>query len=84
MMVTHAKVISDGSIKLDAGSVFGQVPKTAWETSVNTDRKNRMTLGLTCLVLQINGKNILVDTGVGSKDNDNNVPGPPDQRQEHF
>ena len=71
MMVTHAKVISDGSIKLDAGSVFGQVPKTAWETSVNTDRKNRMTLGLTCLVLQINGKNILVDTGVGSKDNDN-------------
>ena len=69
-MNTGVKVISDGVVKLDGGSVFGQVPKTDWETSVSTDRKNRMTLGLNCMVLQIQGKNVLVDTGVGSKDND--------------
>ena len=51
--------------------MFGQVPKMAWENSVVTDRKNRMTLGLNCLLLQISGRNILVDTGVGTKDADN-------------
>lgn len=71
MMSTAVKVISDGVIKLDGGSMFGQVPKMAWENSVVTDRKNRMTLGLNCLLLQISGQNILVDTGVGTKDADN-------------
>jgi len=51
--------------------MFGQVPKMAWENSVVTDRKNRMTLGLNCLLLQISGQNILVDTGIGTKDADN-------------
>jgi glyoxylase-like metal-dependent hydrolase (beta-lactamase superfamily II) len=46
------------------------VPKVAWENSVTTDRKNRITLGLNCLLLQVCGKNVLVDTGVGSKDNE--------------
>ena len=70
-MSTAVKVLSDGVIKLDGGSMFGQVPKMAWENSVVTDRKNRMTLGLNCLLLQISGQNILVDTGVGTKDADN-------------
>ena len=51
--------------------MFGQVPKMAWENSVVTDRKNRMTLGLNCLLLQVCGRNVLIDTGVGSKDVDN-------------
>ena len=70
MVSTAAKIISDGTMKMDGGSVFGQVPKMVWETSVSTDRKNRITLGLNCLLLQVNGKNVLVDTGVGSKEND--------------
>ena len=71
MMSTSVKVISDGVIKLDGGSMFGQVPKMAWENSVVTDRKNRMTLGLNCLLIQVCGRNVLVDTGVGTKDADN-------------
>ena len=71
MMSTAVKIISDGVIKLDGGSMFGQVPKMAWESSVVTDRKNRMTLGLNCLLLQVGGQNILVDTGVGSKEVEN-------------
>ena len=71
MISTAVKIVSDGVIKLDGGSMFGQVPKRAWENSVATDRKNRMTLGLNCLLLQVCGHNVLVDTGVGSKDADN-------------
>ena len=48
--------------------MFGQVPKTSWETKVTNDRRNRITLGLNCLLIQIGGKTILVDTGVGSKE----------------
>jgi len=70
MMSTAVKIISDGVIKMDGGSMFGQVPKVAWESSVVTDRKNRMTLGLNCLLLQVAGQNVLVDTGTGSKEID--------------
>lgn len=70
MVSTAARIISDGILKMDGGSVFGPVPKVVWENSVTTDRKNRITLGLNCLLLQVGGKNVLVDTGVGSKDTD--------------
>ncbi|HLF03808.1 MAG TPA: MBL fold metallo-hydrolase [Dehalococcoidia bacterium] len=70
MVTTSAKVLSDGIVKIDGGTLFGPVPKVDWETTVVTDRRNRVTLGLNCLLLQVGGKNVLVDTGVGSKDND--------------
>ena len=71
MMSTAVKIMCDGVIKLDGGAMFGQVPKTDWENNVTIDRKNRITLGLNCLLLQVNGNNVLVDTGIGSKDIDN-------------
>jgi len=70
MMTTSIKLLSDGTIKRDGGCMFGHLPKTSWENWIVTDRKNRMTLGLNCLLIQIAGKNIVVDTGVGSKDVD--------------
>ena len=70
MMSTAVKIISDGVIKKDGGSMFGPVPKMAWENSVVTDRKNRMTLGLNCVLFQVCGHNVLVDTGIGSKELD--------------
>ena len=70
MVSTSVKILSDGVVKLDGGSVFGQVPKVNWENTVVTDRKNRITMGLNCLLLQVGGKNVLVDTGVGSKENE--------------
>ena len=68
MIATSVKIVSDGVMKVDGGSMFGPVPKETWENSVTTDRKNRMTLGLNCLLLQAGGQNVLVDTGIGSKD----------------
>ena len=71
MMSTAVKILSDGVVKMDGGSMFGQVPKASWENNVVTDRRNRITLGLNCLLLQACGKNVLVDTGVGSKETEN-------------
>ncbi len=64
-------IINDGSFLLDGGSLFGQVPKTIWEQKMKSDRKNRVRLGLNCLLIQTPGKNILVDTGIGSKEPEN-------------
>jgi glyoxylase-like metal-dependent hydrolase (beta-lactamase superfamily II) len=68
MMRTSLKLLSDGTIRVDGGVLFGQVPKIVWKERVSVDRDNRIPLGLNCLLVQINGKNILVDTGVGGKE----------------
>ena len=57
-------------MKMDAGVLFGVVPKTLWQRKVKTDRRNRLTMGLNCMLIQANGRNILVDTGVGKKEPD--------------
>ena len=64
---TSIDIVSDGTFLLDGGSVFGQIPKTRWELDVKPDRRNRIRLGLNCLLIQTPEKNILVDTGAGSK-----------------
>lgn len=69
-MATAVNIISDGVMKVDGGCMFGPVPKVDWENTVVTDRKNRITLGLNCLLVRLCDKNILIDTGVGPKDTD--------------
>ena len=59
--------MSDGTIRMDGGGLYGVVPKVIWKTLSPADRRNRVTLGLNCLVIRAGGKNILVDTGVGNK-----------------
>jgi glyoxylase-like metal-dependent hydrolase (beta-lactamase superfamily II) len=56
-------IISAGLMKVDGGCMFGAVPKADWERTVTPDRKNRITLGLNCLLLRTCGKTVLVDTG---------------------
>ena len=70
MMTTSVRIMSDGIIKFDGGTMFGQVPKVVWENKVSTDRKNRITLGLNSLLIQIGTHTVLVDAGVGSKEID--------------
>ena len=60
-------VISDGHFKLDGGQSFGIVPKILWRRLVQPDRTNRLVLGLNCFLIQYSNKNILVDTGIGTK-----------------
>jgi glyoxylase-like metal-dependent hydrolase (beta-lactamase superfamily II) len=59
--------VTDGRFRLDGGAMFGVVPKTLWQQCCPADDHNRIQLGLTCLLIQAHGKNILVDTGLGDK-----------------
>lgn len=63
-------LLSDGVAKFDGGTIFGQIPKVMWEQSATSDRRNRVTLGLNCLLIQNGAHTILVDTGVGTKEPD--------------
>lgn len=60
--------VSDGRFRLDGGAMFGVVPKVLWEKCCAADDLNRVPLSLTCLVIRAHGKNILVDTGLGNKE----------------
>ena len=63
-------LLSDGVFKLDGGALFGQVPKVLWERLMKPDRKNRVRLGMNCLLIRSPDGNILVDTGAGNKHDD--------------
>lgn len=60
-------VVSDGTFLYDGGAHFGLVPKVLWEKIVQADELNRIPLSLNCLLIESEGKNILVDTGFGDK-----------------
>lgn len=61
-------LLSDGTLKYDGGSIFGQIPKFLWEQHMKPDRWNRVSLGLNCLLIRTAHGNVLVDTGAGTKD----------------
>jgi glyoxylase-like metal-dependent hydrolase (beta-lactamase superfamily II) len=60
-------LISDGTLLMDGGAVFGPVPRVQWERFLKPDRRNRVRLSLNCLLIRTGDRNILVDTGAGSK-----------------
>lgn len=62
--------ISDGRFRLDGGAMFGVVPKVLWEKCCPADESNRISLSLTALLIRANGENILVDTGLGAKEDE--------------
>ena len=59
--------VVDGRFRLDGGAMFGVVPKALWERCCPADEENRIELALNCLLIRAHGKNILVDTGLGGK-----------------
>ncbi len=65
----EVRVLSDGVIWLDAGAVFGLVPKVMWQrVTGETNDLNQIPLALNCLLLESDGKTVLVETGQGNKD----------------
>lgn len=53
---------------LDGGAMFGVVPRPLWETRIAPDERNRIPLGLRCLLIEAPGALVLVDTGIGNKE----------------
>ena len=59
-------VVSDGTFRLDGGAMFGTIPKMLWERTNPADDRNRILMGLNCLLIRTPTENILVDTGLGN------------------
>src|SRR5665647_3775597 len=59
--------IETGRFALDGGAMFGVVPKNLWSRTNPPDEQNRIDMALRALLIQTDGMNILVDTGMGDK-----------------
>jgi glyoxylase-like metal-dependent hydrolase (beta-lactamase superfamily II) len=59
--------LETGTLRLDGGSMFGSVPKPIWSRSHPADDRNRILLAARALLLEGQGRRVLVDIGVGDK-----------------
>lgn len=59
--------IHTGNFKLDGGAMFGVVPKQLWQKLNPADVNNLCNWAMRCLLVQTEGRNILIDTGIGNK-----------------
>lgn len=59
--------IDTGFFKLDGGAMFGVVPKSLWGKHHPPDEKNLCTWAMRCLLVETDGHLILVDNGIGDK-----------------
>jgi glyoxylase-like metal-dependent hydrolase (beta-lactamase superfamily II) len=60
--------IQAGGLKLDGGAMFGIVAKPLWERRIPADERNRIQLGMRCLLVEHDVGLVLIDSGVGSKE----------------
>jgi len=67
-MILHT--IDTGLFKLDGGAMFGVVPKTIWQKSNPADENNMCTWAMRCLLIEDGDRLILIDTGIGDKQNE--------------
>jgi glyoxylase-like metal-dependent hydrolase (beta-lactamase superfamily II) len=59
--------LSGGRFRLDGGAMFGVVPRVLWERVSPPDDRNRIRMAMNCLLIEGDGKRVLVDTGSGTK-----------------
>lgn len=59
--------IETGYFKLDGGAMFGVVPRTLWSAKHPPDADNLCTWALRCLLVEHEGRLILIDNGLGDK-----------------
>tara|TARA_Y100001936_G_C16089441_1_gene684712 strand:- start:3668 stop:4507 length:840 start_codon:yes stop_codon:yes gene_type:complete len=64
-------IVSDGTFKMDGGAIFGVVPKTIWSHKIVPDSQNCINVALNCILIQHLNKTVLIDTGIGTKLEDN-------------
>jgi glyoxylase-like metal-dependent hydrolase (beta-lactamase superfamily II) len=60
--------LEGGLQRLDGGAMFGVVPRPLWEKRAPPDARHRIPLGLRCLLIEHPDGPVLVDTGVGDKE----------------
>jgi len=62
--------IDTGFFKLDGGAMFGVVPKSIWKKLNPPDDNNMCSWALRCLLIEDEGRLILIDNGIGDKQDD--------------
>jgi glyoxylase-like metal-dependent hydrolase (beta-lactamase superfamily II) len=62
--------IDTGFFKLDGGAMFGVVPKVIWDRINPADENNLCTWAMRCLLVEDGNRLILIDTGIGNKQDD--------------
>jgi glyoxylase-like metal-dependent hydrolase (beta-lactamase superfamily II) len=62
--------IETGHFKLDGGAMFGVVPKSIWHKLNPADENNMISLAMRCLLVQTENRLILIDNGMGNKQDD--------------
>ena len=63
------KIIETGLFKLDGGAMMGSVPKVLWNKTNPSDDLNRIVLSMRCLLLDNGNDVVLIETGIGNKNN---------------
>ena len=63
-------VINTGNFKLDGGAMFGVVPKSLWSRTNQPDKNNLCTWAMRSLLIEQGDRLILIDTGIGNKQNE--------------
>lgn len=59
--------VETGALKLDGGAMFGIVPQRIWRHLNPPDAHNMCTWSMRCLILETDTRKILIDTGIGTK-----------------
>jgi len=59
--------IDTGLFKLDGGAMFGVVPKVLWSKVHPADERNMCSWAMRCLLVEDEGRLILIDNGLGDK-----------------
>lgn len=62
--------VETGNFKLDGGAMFGVVPRVIWEKTNPADSNNFCNWAMRCLLIENGNRLILVDTGIGDKQNE--------------
>jgi glyoxylase-like metal-dependent hydrolase (beta-lactamase superfamily II) len=60
--------IQAGGQRLDGGAMFGVVPKVLWQRKIEADERNRIQMGMRCLLVEHPDGLCLIDTGAGNKE----------------
>lgn len=59
--------INDGDTLVDPGGPFGLVPRALWRSYFEPDEQHMVPMIEMCLLVQVAGQNIIIDTGMGNK-----------------
>lgn len=66
----NVDIFNIANFKVDGGAMFGVVPKALWSRVYAADQNNLIVLTLRSLIVETEGRTILVDTGWGDKQDD--------------